>query len=88
VVASDIPANREVLGPRQVRSDEDSAIALVRRVLEDPALRAELLEDQRRRAPAFGARRMAADWLAAYERALPEASADRVQPSTAPVVGS
>jgi len=88
VVASDIPANREVLGPRQVRADEDSAIALVRRVLEDPALRAGLLEDQRRRAPAFGARRMAADWLAAYERALSEASADRVQPSTAPVVGS
>ena len=70
VVASDIPANREVLGPRQVCADESAAIALAQAVLDDAALRAELLEDQRRRAPAFSARRMAAEWLATYQRTL------------------
>jgi glycosyltransferase involved in cell wall biosynthesis len=88
VVASDIPANREVLGPRQVRADEESAIALARRVLDDPALRAELLQDQRRRAPAFSATRMAADWLATYERTTSAVAPDRVSPTTAPVAGS
>ena len=51
VVASDIPANREIVGPRQVCPDEPSAVALARSVLEDPALRADLLAEQRRRAP-------------------------------------
>jgi len=68
VVASDIAANREIVGPRQVCADESAAIELARSVLVDPALRAELLAEQRRRAPAFGARRMAADWLAVYEQ--------------------
>jgi len=82
VVASDIPANREIVGPRQVRADEPSAIALARSVLEDPALRAELLAEQRRRAPAFGARRMSAEWLAVYERTLHPTAGARMQSAT------
>ena len=82
VVASDIPANREVVGARQVCADERSAIELARSVLEDPALRAELLEEQRRRAPAFGARRMSAEWLAVYERTLAPVAGARMQSAT------
>ena len=82
VVASDIPANREIVGPRQVCTDERAAIELVRSVLADPALRAELLAAQRRRAPEFGARRMSAEWLAVYERTLRPASGAHVQSAT------
>jgi glycosyltransferase involved in cell wall biosynthesis len=82
VVASDIPANREIVGARQVCADERSAIQLARSVLEDPALRAELLEEQRRRAPAFGARRMSAEWLAVYERTLTPVAGARMQTAT------
>jgi hypothetical protein len=53
-------------------------------VLADPAFRAELLAEQRRRAPAFGARRMAAEWLALYERTLsPAATANTPRVSAA-----
>jgi len=86
VIASDIPANREVLGPRQVCADEADAIALAQAVLGDGALRAELLEDQRRRAPAFSARRMAAEWLATYQRTLSTDVHGRVHATTAPLV--
>jgi glycosyltransferase involved in cell wall biosynthesis len=74
VIASDIPANREIVGERQVRADEGAAVELARAVLANPALRADLLAEQRRRAPAFGARRMAAEWLALYERTLSPAA--------------
>ena len=83
VVASDIAANREIVGPRQVCADEPSAIALARSVLEDPALRAELLAEQRRRASAFGARRMSAEWLAVYARTVRPAPGVRLQSATA-----
>ena len=86
VVASDIPANREVVGPRQVCTDESAAIALAQAVLGDASLRAELLEEQRRRAPAFSARRMAAEWLATYQRTLSANEHGWVQPTTAPLV--
>jgi glycosyltransferase involved in cell wall biosynthesis len=79
VIASDIPANREIVGKRQVCADERAAVELARAVLADPALRAELLAEQRRRAPAFGARRMAAEWLALYERTLAPAAATNAQ---------
>jgi glycosyltransferase involved in cell wall biosynthesis len=75
VIASDIPANREIVGARQVCADERTAVELARAVLADPSLRAELLAEQRRRAPAFGARRMAVEWLALYERTLSPATA-------------
>ena len=42
----------------------------------------ELLAEQRRRAPAFGARRMAAEWLALYERVLSPAAATSAQPAS------
>ena len=86
VVASDIPANREVVGPRQVCTDESAAIALARAVLDDASLRAALLEEQRRRAPAFSARRMAAEWLAIYQRAAVRKRHGCVPPTTAPLV--
>lgn len=68
VIASDIPANREVLGPEQVRSAPEEAVALLRVILLDPVLRARLLEEQRRRRGAFGAARMIAEWGTLYER--------------------
>ena len=84
MIASDIPANREVVGERQVCADERAAVDLARAVLADPSLRAELLAEQRRRAPAFGARRMAAEWLALYERTLsPAATANPPRGSAA-----
>jgi glycosyltransferase involved in cell wall biosynthesis len=83
VVASDIPANREVVGPRQVCADEASAVALVRSILASPALRDELLADQRARAVAFGAERAGANWLELYEQVLSEPVVARVQPTTA-----
>ena len=83
VIASDIPANREIVGARQVCADERAAVELARAVLADPALRAELLAEQRRRAPAFGARRMAIEWLALYERTLSPAAATNAQRGSA-----
>jgi glycosyltransferase involved in cell wall biosynthesis len=84
VIASDIAANREIVGARQVCADERAAADLARAVLANPALRAELLAEQRRRAPAFGARRMAVEWLALYERTLsPAATADTPRGSAA-----
>jgi glycosyltransferase involved in cell wall biosynthesis len=66
VVASDLPGHREVLGPAQVRGDARGAAELVRRVLVDPGLRAELRAEQRRRRGAFGAERCVAGWLGVY----------------------
>ena len=71
VVASDIPANREIVGPRQVCADErsaDRARAIGAR--RTPRCAPSCSRTQRRRAPAFGARRMSAEWLAVYERTL------------------
>jgi glycosyltransferase involved in cell wall biosynthesis len=82
VIASDIPANREIVGARQVCADERSAIELARSVLSNPSLHAELLEEQHRRAPAFGARRMSAEWLAVYQRALSPAAVTSMQSAT------
>jgi glycosyltransferase involved in cell wall biosynthesis len=67
VVASDLPGNREVLGAAQVRDDPRAAADLVRRVLLEPALRAELRSEQRRRRGAFGAERCVAGWLEVYD---------------------
>jgi glycosyltransferase involved in cell wall biosynthesis len=66
VVASDIPANRDIVGPRQVFASVEDAQAFLRRVLADAGLRAELVADQRERARAFGAQAMADGWLAVY----------------------
>jgi glycosyltransferase involved in cell wall biosynthesis len=77
VVASDIAANREVVGASQVCSTEAEAIAVARAVLEDPALREELLARQRERRRAFGATRMTSEWEAVYTRLLDPAQPRR-----------
>ena len=66
VVASDIDANREVLGPDQVRSSPEEAIRLVRAIVEDPELHDRLLAGQRQRRAGFGAQRMVDEWCALY----------------------
>jgi glycosyltransferase involved in cell wall biosynthesis len=70
VVASDIPANRELLGPRQVVASERDAVALVRAVLADERLRSDLVDDQRRRAASYGANLMASRYAHLYRRLL------------------
>jgi glycosyltransferase involved in cell wall biosynthesis len=67
VVASDIPANRELLGPRQVCASEREAAELLRRVVLDAGLRESLLAEQRERRSAYGAERMTREWIALYQ---------------------
>lgn len=66
VVASDIDANRELLGGEQVCPDEEGAIALLRAVVADEHLRERLLRSQRARRGAHGAQRMVEEWRALY----------------------
>lgn len=66
VVASDLPANREILGSGNVAADERAAIDQLRLILLDPAERERRIGLQRERRARFGARRMVADWLAVY----------------------
>lgn len=66
VVASDIGANRELLGARQVCGREEDARALLRSALTDPDLREELLAQQRRRRVGYSAARMASQWEEVY----------------------
>ena len=70
VIASDIPANRELLGPRQVPSDEESAVATIRAVLRDPELREELLAEQRGRAAAGAPTAWRGGYVDLYERCV------------------
>jgi glycosyltransferase involved in cell wall biosynthesis len=66
VVASDIDANRELVGNEQVCSDEAGAVALLRAVVTDPELRERLLRSQRERRGAHGAQRMVERWRELY----------------------
>jgi glycosyltransferase involved in cell wall biosynthesis len=66
VVAHDIPPMRELLEPRQLCRDEDAAVALIARVLENDALRDELLTAQRARSRQYGAHRMVDGWHRLY----------------------
>jgi glycosyltransferase involved in cell wall biosynthesis len=66
VVASDIPANRELVGPHQVAATVQEATDLARRVLVDPAFREELLVQQRRRRGRWSSQRMTDRWLEVY----------------------
>jgi glycosyltransferase involved in cell wall biosynthesis len=68
VVASDIPPNREVLGPTGVCTDEEAAIARIRALVNDADAHAKLLAEQRHRRAHYSARRMVAGWLELYER--------------------
>ena len=78
VVASDIEATREILGPRQVCGSEAEATELLREILRNPDLRESLLASQRERSQKFGARRMASEWRTVYERIA------RTEPETTP----
>ena len=69
VVASDIVANRELLGDAQVCADEEEAAALLRAILTDPGTRETLSRAQGERGKAFGADRMTEGWLRVYEAA-------------------
>jgi glycosyltransferase involved in cell wall biosynthesis len=66
VVASDIPACRDVIGDEQSCATVDEAAALLRRILTDDDYAIRLLERQRERRRRFSANRMAAEWLDTY----------------------
>jgi glycosyltransferase involved in cell wall biosynthesis len=66
VVAHDIPPLRELLDPRQLCQSERDAAELIRQLTAQPALREELLADQRARARLFGRRRMVDCWHRVY----------------------
>jgi glycosyltransferase involved in cell wall biosynthesis len=66
VVASDIGPNREVLGPRQVCATEEDAVALLRRLIADSALREEFLRNQRERRRWYAADEMVRRWTEIY----------------------
>jgi glycosyltransferase involved in cell wall biosynthesis len=69
VIASDIPPNRSILGPKQVFSSRAEAAAAIRRVLLDDAYRQRLLAEQRARRALYGSMRMRRGWEEVY-RAL------------------
>jgi glycosyltransferase involved in cell wall biosynthesis len=76
VIASDIEANRDLVGPEQVCASEEQAARVLRDVLTDRNRLAELLDAQGKRGRRFGASRMGSDWLRVYERlATPRAEA-------------
>lgn len=66
VVANDIPASREILGPEHVFRTPRDARAFIRRILADECFRAETLLSQHRRAHRFGAEAMVDNWLDFY----------------------
>ncbi|HST55718.1 MAG TPA: glycosyltransferase [Solirubrobacteraceae bacterium] len=72
VVAHDIPPLRELLDSRQLCETEQHAVMLIRQLLAEPTLRAELLADQRARATRFGTQRMVDGWHHVYRRVLAE----------------
>ena len=74
VVASDIEANRELVGGEQVCRDEAEAVALLRAVVTNPDRRERLLESQRVRRRAYGAQRMVNEWLQLYAAVAGRAS--------------
>ncbi len=66
VVAHDIPPLRELLDTRQLCQSEQDAAELIRRLMCQPALKEELLADQRARARQFGRQRMVDSWHRVY----------------------
>jgi glycosyltransferase involved in cell wall biosynthesis len=68
VIGSDIDANRELVGAKQVCGSEDQAAELLHEVLTNRDCRDELLEAQRARSRRFAASRMVGDWLQVYAR--------------------
>jgi len=66
VVASDIPANRELLGPAQVCDGREAAARALRRVVSDDGHRAALLNHQRAVRAGYSAREMVRRWIELY----------------------
>jgi glycosyltransferase involved in cell wall biosynthesis len=87
VVASDIPANREIVGAAQVRASEAGAIELIRELLADAALRERLLAAQRERRGQWSAERMADGWSAVYARLASGAHATAALTSSTRTIG-
>jgi glycosyltransferase involved in cell wall biosynthesis len=88
VVASDIPANREILGDDQVFTREEDATRFLRRVLAEPALAEELRTRQRERRVLYAARRMVVEWMATYDGLVADAQGStrrRLRPITSVV---
>jgi len=77
VVASDIPANAELLGAAGVEPDEGAAIDAIRRLLADPQGLVDRLAEQRVRTAGRTAARMAEAWLALYFRVLADRAVGR-----------
>jgi glycosyltransferase involved in cell wall biosynthesis len=74
VVASDIPANRELLSPFQLcRTPREAAVKL-RRVVQEPDLRDELLDAQRVRRRRHGASGMVQGWIGVYRSTIARAA--------------
>ncbi len=67
VVASDIPPNREVLGPDGVCATEEEAAARLRQLATIPAARDAALARQRERRTGYSAARMVRRWHEVYE---------------------
>jgi glycosyltransferase involved in cell wall biosynthesis len=70
VIASDIPANRELLTPFQLCRTPGDAAAKLRRVVEDPDLREQLVGAQRRLRQEHGAGRMVQGWIGVYRSTI------------------
>jgi glycosyltransferase involved in cell wall biosynthesis len=70
VIGSDVPPNRELLDPAQLFTSEQDAALMLRRVLESPDLRNQLIASQRRRGSTHGAERMVQGWIDAYEETV------------------
>jgi glycosyltransferase involved in cell wall biosynthesis len=68
VVASDIAPNREVLSPEQLCASEDEAVALLQRIVAEPAFAARLRSAQRERRQRYSETRMARQWSDLYAR--------------------
>ena len=74
VIASDIPANRELLSPFQLCRTPDDAAAKLMKIVEDPGLRAELVDAQRRLRQHHGASRMVQGWISVYRSTIARAA--------------
>jgi glycosyltransferase involved in cell wall biosynthesis len=66
VIASDIPPNRNILGPQQVFSSKAGASSAIRRVLVDDSYRQSLLREQRTRRARYGSTAMMRGWEEVY----------------------
>jgi glycosyltransferase involved in cell wall biosynthesis len=77
VIGHDIDAVREIVGPGQVRATEEEGRELLRQTLADPELRRQMLIEQRRRRPEYGAAKMTEGWKELYASLL-RAPADGV----------